>query len=203
MYKTISLPYGMAGTTEWMAEDLDLDYHVSGKSFGNYVESGRRTYSWAATMDSAGIYNQDGLGCGAFKTCVAQGRVRGICPEGWHVPTKDDWEELIQRVEGIYGEGMSGEVLKSKKGWRCDNNGSDSTGFSAIPRNKEAIACGEGDNRPTFVDFWSATEIDAKTAYSFKLPLKGEALVVRDGNGKGVYKSLRCREIPPVALVAP
>ena len=205
MYRTITLPYGMLGKTRWMAEDLDLDYRVNGKSFGSSVKSGRRTYSWAATMDSAGSYNQDGLGCGAFKTCVAEGRVRGLCPEGWHVPMKDDWEELIQRVDGIYGEGMSGEVLKSKKGWRCDNNGSDSTGFSAIPRDKQTVGCGEGvnDDRPTFVDFWSATEIDAKTAYSFKLPLKGEALVVRDGNGKGVYKSLRCREIPPVALVAP
>lgn len=48
--------------------------------------------------------------------------------EGWHIPTKAEWEELI---EYIGGENNAAK-LKSTFGW-YSNNGTDDYGFNAIP----------------------------------------------------------------------
>ena len=76
-------------------------------------------------MDSAGLYSIDGLGCGYEKTCNAANRVRGICPEGWHLPSKTEWESLVNilvdatdyYLEGKDGASFVGLYLKSFDGW--------------------------------------------------------------------------------------
>ena len=52
---------------------------------------------------------------------------RGICPDGWHIPSQADW--------GVMTEGKK---LKAASGWnnRSDGtsgNGTDDYGFSALP----------------------------------------------------------------------
>jgi uncharacterized protein (TIGR02145 family) len=32
-------------------------------------------------------------------------RYQGVCPDGWRIPTNDDWESLFKIVKGLYGEG--------------------------------------------------------------------------------------------------
>ena len=88
----------------WMAEDLDFEYRVKGAIYGNIETSFGREYTWAAAMDSAGVYSAAGAGCGDRKTCSANGRVRGVCPEGWYLPSDSDWVKLINTVEDLYGE---------------------------------------------------------------------------------------------------
>ena len=79
--------------------------------------------------------------------------MQGICPDGWHLPDNDEWNELFTAVGGI---ATAGKVLKSQTGWK--NNGSDDFGFSALP-----IAEDYDDGSRTA--FWSATEIDMDDSY--------------------------------------
>jgi len=65
-------------------------------------------YSWAAAMDSVGLYNpatvyQDSTGsadaskrCGYNTACTATAPVKGICPDGWHLPSKEEIETLVR-----------------------------------------------------------------------------------------------------------
>ena len=39
---------------------------------------------------------------------------RGLAPEGWHIPSNDDWEGLIYFLGGYE---MAGLKIKSTKGW--------------------------------------------------------------------------------------
>lgn len=47
---------------------------------------------------------------------------RGLAPEGYHVPSDQEWEEL---VEYIGGEDEGGTLLKSRSGWLENGNGTD------------------------------------------------------------------------------
>ncbi len=49
------------------------------------------TYTWGAAMDS--VYT----GCGIDNVCMDRPR-QGICPSGWHIPTRKDWSQLFYAV---------------------------------------------------------------------------------------------------------
>ena len=59
-----------------------------------------------------------------------------LCPVGWHVPTKEEWETLIDYLGGPNGAGAK---LKDTKFWTCppghrmDCSGTNESGFSARP----------------------------------------------------------------------
>ena len=63
------------------------------------------------------------------------------CPEGWHLPTDDEWEQMANYVnlhKGPYiGSGGSwnelGKHLKATEGWYDNGYGTDDFGFSALP----------------------------------------------------------------------
>ena len=69
-------------------------------------------------------------------TCDAGGRLYGlavadtVCPSGWHVPQKEEFETLLATVGGIDN---ASNALKSISGWTNDYSGSDAYGFSAVP----------------------------------------------------------------------
>jgi len=50
------------------------------------------------------------------------------CPDGWHLPDSTDWEDLSQYV-GI----NRGSDLRSGTYWASNDNGSNSSGFNALP----------------------------------------------------------------------
>jgi uncharacterized protein (TIGR02145 family) len=96
------------GDQVWMAENLNL-MPPKGNSwcYGNNpknCEKYGRLYDWEAAMS--------------------------VCPEGWHLPSDDEWETLSNVVGG---SNIAGNKLKSKKGWAKDSNGTDEFGFSALP----------------------------------------------------------------------
>ena len=83
-YKTVGI-----GTQLWMAENLSLDACFS-KDSCIYFEGFGRMYNWSSAIDSMGLYSQNSAGCGNGTMCQARNPVRGICPEGWHIPSKDE-----------------------------------------------------------------------------------------------------------------
>ena len=92
--------------------------------------------------------------------------MRGICPEGYHLPDSTEWHTLIATAGG---EDVAGKILKSRIGWYGEEvtwNGSDDYGFSANPigfmyRNESFTE----DRR--FAEFWSLTENLADERFSF------------------------------------
>ena len=117
-YKTVKI-----GDQWWMA-DGDT----------NCVKYGR-LYAWGDAMDSAGTWSTNGKGCGRFgKDCSPIYPVRGICPNGWHLPDTTEWATLLAAVGG---REIAGKKLKSMSGWYDykgeKGGGTDDFGFSALP----------------------------------------------------------------------
>ena len=182
-YKTVTI-----GTQTWMAENLNYAYtgvpykytyidssYTSdstswcyGDSLANCTKYGR-LYTWAAAMDSVGTWSTNGKGCGYGKVCSPTYPVRGICPEGWHLPDTTEWHTLFTAVGG---KSTAGKMLKSTSGWYDhkggDDNGTDAYAFSALPagyRYYDGYIYLEGSD----ADFWSSTEDDSSYAYRMNL----------------------------------
>ena len=115
VYKTTTI-----GGQVWMAENLNyFDIEGAASSIKNdwcywdkpeNCESAGRLYTWKVA--------------------------KRICPEGWRLPTKADWENLLQEVGAdslneILWKGSS--KLKSMSGWENDGSGTDDFGFTALP----------------------------------------------------------------------
>jgi uncharacterized protein (TIGR02145 family) len=66
---------------------------------------------------------------------------RGLCPAGWHVPSSDDWNTLVNFLDPDFNPTISGTQstiaggkMKSTTGWNLPNNGaSNESGFSGLP----------------------------------------------------------------------
>ena len=143
VYKTVVI-----GKQVWMAQNLNYAYlagtaELDSSSFcyNNDPDSCAkygRSYLWSAAMDSSMVFSTTtGIGCGYYDTCSVVVPYQGICPAGWRLPSKNDWEILFNYV----GDGENvGSVLKTKTGWGLilgdsynSYNGTDDYGFSANP----------------------------------------------------------------------
>jgi uncharacterized protein (TIGR02145 family) len=164
-YKTVVI-----GKQTWMAENLNYNVPNAGIGSKCYGEGGAikidlpngdredyryseeewlagctkygRLYDWETIMDGAASSNQNPSG------------VKGICPDGWHVPSDNEWVELVDYVGDFictspdistcYDSYKSGTKLKAKSGWSSydyygdgsniePGNGTDEFGFAALP----------------------------------------------------------------------
>ena len=191
VYKTIKI-----GAQTWMAENLNyFDKALNDRSwcFGasnstttaNCAVAGR-LYTWAAAIDSAKLYNDKSIDCGHRKTCTLPDTVYGVCPPGWHLPTRAEWDTLFTAVGGS----DAGKVLKSQTGWFDNYGGTDDVGFTGLPvgiRNYDGDAFGDDAFETRF---WSATEYSSYGAYYMDLFTSDDASV-NTGN-KHYGFSVRC-----------
>lgn len=174
-YRTVTI-----GDQVWMAENLNYAYIDIPYSYSNrlgrviYSDSTSwcydnipancaeygRLYTWAAAMDSVGVWSTNGKDCGLGTICSPTIPVRGICPEGWHLPSNEEWETLFTAVGGM---SVAGTKLKSMSGWSKSGNGTDEFGFKALPAgfrydDKELF-----DGKGVELHLWSSTEYEGPT----------------------------------------
>ena len=78
-------------------------------------------YTWAAAIGGNGISSSSN-----------PSGVQGICPDGWHIPSPDEWSELSSYLGGNSVAGGKMKVSGTTY-WDSPNTGADnSSGFSAI-----------------------------------------------------------------------
>ena len=174
VYRTVKI-----GEQTWMAENLNFDPGQGGSGEDKYdwswcyndepanCDVTGRFYTWAAAIDSVKLANDvdNPQDCGYGRECGLTGKVQGICPSGWHLPSYDEWNALFTAVGGQLSPG---KVLKSQTGWNNNGNGTDAYGFSALPAGYSSHGgyfYGGGIN----VFFWSATEYGSYIAFCIYL----------------------------------
>lgn len=170
------------GSQTWMAENLNFKTeksHCYNDVDSNCTKYGR-LYTWGDAMDSAGVFSSTGKGCG-FRTYCSKGhdlgRVRGICPEGWHLPD-DEFTSLLDAAGGGFEED-TWRKLKSTSGWpSCDSseydkyhncNGTDDFGFTVLPA---GVMDGSSfGGKGISACFWTNHEENYDAAYNVGVPL--------------------------------
>ncbi|MBO4829140.1 MAG: fibrobacter succinogenes major paralogous domain-containing protein, partial [Fibrobacter sp.] len=183
------------GSQTWMAENLNYADSVGypgmqGRNWcyndlaSNCKKKGR-LYTWAAAMDSAGIFSTNGKNCGYGRRCTPVYPVRGICPKGWHLPTSTEFETLFSFVGG---QSVAGKVLKSTSEW--NGRGEDSYGFSALPggvRFENYFNYGA-----SCALFLTASEYNSNAAYTLTLDLYRSDASMGHSGAKFQGGSVRC-----------
>jgi uncharacterized protein (TIGR02145 family) len=189
-YKTVAI-----GTQTWMAENLNVA-HNSGNGnsvcYNNqesYCNTYGRLYNWAAAMNLPSSCNSSAC------ASQVQSQHRGICPEGWHIPSDDEWTTLLNNVGG---SSTAGRKLKATSGWgSCDPSGfsyvcEDAYGFAALPG-----GCGDSDGNFTNAGFhggwWDSMEGNASIAYYWSMDYyRQNVLRGNVNNDKAGLFSVRC-----------
>jgi len=193
-YKSVKI-----GKQIWMAENLN---HKGGRCYGenggiyrgdhsedfkiskseaqaNCAKYGR-LYTWSEAMglpsgcDTEGCYDK-----------IKQTH-KGICPSGWHLPTENEWMELVEfaKKESV---GQDAKYLKSVSGWKYEN-GVDKYGFNALPVGKLDYDTFSYFGEDAY--FWSATSEAAYDAKGRVFVGDGVSQVFYDRKKQGL--SVRC-----------
>ena len=155
-------------------------------------------YNWAAAMDT--LFTSEN------EMNVSFINRRGICPEGWHVPTDNEWtvfENYVKSQDCYHCNDTSdyiAKALSSTKYWKEDDfmsclvgndlTKNNATGFSAIPAGMCRYPNYYLDSMQ--VSFWSSTSASDYGAY-FRNIMSHERVVTREaGNDKNTSYSVRC-----------
>lgn len=135
---------------------------------------------------------------GEDKNCKKMGRLyawadaQNICPEGWRLPSKADFDALVVQAGGASAAGKS---LKSTRGWFKKGNGSDDYGFAGLPAGYRRLD-GRFDGIGGNVSFWSASENSDGAAFYLELDFSSPAAKL-EAFGKGEGRSVRCMKKVP------
>ena len=179
-YKTVTI-----GSQTWMAENLNYETANSfcyEDNVSNCTKYGR-LYTWAAAMDSAGVYSVNSKDCGYGHYCRVNSPARGICPEGWHVPTWAEWYTLYSAI------GSTPYAMQAK-GFDNWPDATDAYGFSALPAGHcyQGFCYGVGKSS----SFWSASEGSSEGAYEWILGADEADFSIGHGSEKICSFSVRC-----------
>lgn len=117
---------------------------------------------------------------------------RGLAPEGWHIPSDEEWQILI---DYLGGDKVAGGKMKSLNHWISPNKGAtNKSGFSALPGGF-CSSYGNFDDWHYYAYFWSSTSFTLETGGSYAWQRKlytNLAEVTRDYLTKEWGLSVRC-----------
>ena len=181
-YKIVTI-----GKQIWMAENLNVEHYRN----GDVIPQVQDKEEWDALTTGAWCYydNNSGNGTtyGKLYNWYAVNDPRGLAPEGWHVPGDAEW---IKLTDFLGGAEIAGNKMKSNNGWDENGNGTNSSGFTAIPggyRNHEGYYTNISKNGL----FWTSTEFSSTNAW-FRNVIGNIPDVYNPNYGKDFGLSVRC-----------
>ena len=206
-YRTVTL-----GGRIWMAENLKTTRYRNGRA----IEfPGENDSAWE--FDTTGAYAwynnsmDNKQSYGALYNWYAVNNSNGLCPEGWHVPSDDEWTELLNYLidsnPGISMEN-AGNALKSCRQvlsplsstcattehprWNAHvtHFGTDEFGFSALPGGYRYYN-GAYSSRGFNSYWWSSSPQSDKKSWSRDMGLNYSSVYHYEGNNQRGY-SVRC-----------
>ena len=189
LYRTVTI-----GDQIWMAENLNYATTEGSSCYddndANCTKYGR-LYTWATAVGKP----ENECGYGHDCTTLGEGDIQGICPEGWHLPSKTEWETLIVTVDENITEyeenNVAGKALKSKTGWTASSGitNDDSHSFTALPAG--GYYDGGFDDEGYGAYFWSSSQNNANYAHRIYVYYRNNIAYLDDETKDFMY-SVRC-----------
>ena len=185
------------GTQCWMTENLNIGIRINGvnnQTDNSIIEKYCYNDDTANCTTYGGLYQWDEM----MQYVTTEG-TQGICPNGWHLPTDEEWKTLEMYLGMSQSEADDtgwrgtdeGEKMKSTSGWLNNGNGTNSSGFNALPggfRHDNETFNGLG-----YYSFWWLSSEGPGTYEWYRSLYDGFDQVERDDNYNKPYGfSVRC-----------
>lgn len=160
------------GRQTWMAQNLRVLRYADGTSVLNVPNATYYLPSYEAQYGY--LYNWSAVTRNGNASSNNPSGVQGLCPNGWHMPSADEWRQLIDFVSGqeqyvAYGESYNiAKSLADTAKWAstgkygcpgCEAHCNNLTGFSAFPAGKQSDA-----TVGKLAYFWSTTPGSGNTS---------------------------------------
>jgi len=150
VYKTIKI-----GDQTWMAENLAYLPEVyppdeGSEKDGYYSHSFYYVYDFLSSDVELAKETENYKKYGVLYNWNA---ALTACPAGWHLPSDAEWDILDAEL-GDYKQ----SILKANSGWHNDGNGTNSTGFSALPAGSRDYYQGTFYNITSGAFWWSSDD---------------------------------------------
>lgn len=184
--------YGLVaiGDQCWFAENLQTESYRN----GDPIPSGLNDADWSSTTAGAVAVYDEGSD-GAVANLIAYGRLynwyavsdpRGVCPNGWHVPTDVEFSDLVNFLGGSL---VAALPMKSAPLDEPAWDGTNASGFSGLAGGSRTVG-GEFNAIDSFGYHWSVTSTGT-AAWSRRMS-SGNAGVSRLNSSPRLGVSVRC-----------
>jgi uncharacterized protein (TIGR02145 family) len=193
VYNTVTI-----GTQVWMAENLKSTKYNDNTSIPNVTDN----TAWI-NLTTAGYcwYNNDIANkalYGAMYNWYTVNTAK-LCPSDWHVPTDAEFITLEMFLGMTQGQADAtlwrgtdqGTQMKNTTGWDAGGNGTNTSGFSALPGGFRYRVDGSFLNLGTLSYWWTSNEYLTTLALYRRLD-GSNAGVYREGASKTAGKYVRC-----------
>ena len=178
----------------WMKENLKVTHYRN----GDEIPTGYSNSEWNDLSSGAySVYDDNesnGETYGYLYNWYATDGSLNIAPEGWHMPTDEEWTELINYLGSNSGSQLAGNVdLWAENSVIENNDDFGSSGFNALPGSYRYSEWGGGYPLPLGYRglFWSSTESNSLLAWSRTI-YSGILEVERNTTRKQHGFSVRC-----------
>jgi uncharacterized protein (TIGR02145 family) len=187
------------GSQEWMVENLKTTKYNDGspiahvKDAAAWLETEEGAYAVVSNLTSKDVVQKNGLLYNWYAVETEQ-----LCPQGWYVPTEEEWEIFRAHVESTHGN--LAKAIASTEGWKQNtgentpgNNVSknNASGFNAPPAGYRKDGDGAFSLHGSLIGFWSETQRSSKNAYSYILLTNSSSFEGRSNSKKSGF-SVRC-----------
>ena len=181
-YKTVKI-----GNQTWMSENLSVSIYRNGDTIPQVQDP----KAWSTLTTGAWCYyegkTETGTKYGKLYNWYAINDPRGLAPEGWHIPTDAEWAALTTFLGGKI---ESSAKIKSTRGWSQGGNGSNESGFNALPGGTRSI-----NEAFSFVGdygyWWTSSSFDGYSAWNRFLAYNNN-YIGRSTGWKQFGNSVRC-----------
>jgi uncharacterized protein (TIGR02145 family) len=182
------------GKQVWMTQNLNVDKFRN----GDPIPEAKTDEEWSKAGENGEpawcYYNNNpdnGDRYGKLYNWYAVNDPRGLAPEGWKIPSDEEWSRL---ADFLGGESVAGTKMKSTDFWADyrgkSGNGTNESGFSGLPGGGRS-GSGSFYNIGYHGSWWSSTEGSSGGAWVRVLG-DGSGDVFRDYRGKQNGFSVRC-----------
>lgn len=146
------------GEQWWMAENLRVTHYRNGDPIPSIIQDSDWT---SQTEGGYCVYqNDDGLKeiYGLLYNWAVLDDARCVVPEGWHVPSEEEWMTLVAYLGGV--EVAGGKLKETESGqWNDPNVGAtNESGFCALPGGQRGFA-GIFEGMGEYGLYWTSTQL--------------------------------------------
>ncbi len=136
-----------------------------------FIDDSSQEGIWVYDFNGTGISQaMDSKDYGIYGCLYNWKMAKAVCPEGWHLPSRAEWEKLIDYVRKCGYLNDDSQALKAASGWMggAGGNGTDAFGFKSLPAGLRNPA-GDFYYIGGRTEYWTSTQRDSTYYWAYDL----------------------------------